>query len=222
MKRSVTILLSLLALLVFGLAAQAASQIEVQTTVQFVKDAVIAIAPVAIVSTNITPELIKDMQIKFGKIKVITVVVEQAVYDIDEIPFNDRVAFKELGIDFTIILDKNLDLKERLKPLELLSEFRDNASKYDKAIELANKYTGKELEPGELYQFLVRRPDRGLIKMLLPLAQAGKIDDFADKGVKNLVVGGDMDVLEDGLVYMGVVSQLKEMIAPAQSFLSKA
>jgi hypothetical protein len=222
MKRSVTILLSLLALLVFGLAAQAASQIEVQTTVQFVKDAVIAVAPVAIVSTNITPELIKDLQIKFGKIKVITVVVEQAVYDIDEIPFNDRVAFKELGIDFTIILDKNLDLKERLKPLELLSEFRDNASKYDKAIELANKYTGKELEPGELYQFLVRRPDRGLIKMLLPLAQAGKIDDFADKGVKNLVVGGDMDALEDGLVYMGVVSQLKEMIAPAQSFLSKA
>lgn len=222
MKRSVTILLSLLALLVFGLAAQAASQIEVQTTVQFVKDAVIAVAPVAIVSTNITPELIKDLQIKFGKIKVITVVVEQAVYDIDEIPFNDRVAFKELGIDFTIILDKNLDLKERLKPLELLSEFRDNASKYDKAIELANKYTGKELEPGELYQFLVRRPDRGLIKMLLPLAQAGKIDDFADKGVKNLVVGGDMEALEDGLVYMGVVSQLKEMIAPAQSFLSKA
>lgn len=218
MKRSITILLSLLALLVFGLAAQAASHIEVQ----FVKDAVIAVAPVAIVSTNITPELIKDLQIKFGKIKVITVVVEAAVYDIDEIPFNDRVAFKELGIDFTIILDKNLDLKERLKPLEQLSEFRDNEAKYNRAIELANKYTGKELEPGELYQFLVRRPDRGLIKMLLPLAQAGKIDDFADKGVKNLVVGGDMDALEDGLVYMGVVSQLKEMIAPAQSFLSKA
>ncbi len=81
---------------------------------------------------------------------------------------------------------------------------------------------GKEITPAELYQFLVKRPDRGLIKMLLPLAQSGKLDEFTDKAIKNLIVGGDTDALEDGIVFMGVSSQLKDMIAPAQTFLSKA
>jgi len=88
--------------------------------------------------------------------------------------------------------------------------------------ELSAKYSGKVIEEGEQYQYLVKRPDRGLIKMLLPLAEAKKIDEFSEKAVKNLVVGGDMDALEDGIVYMGVVSKLRQMISPAQSFLSKA
>lgn len=79
-----------------------------------------------------------------------------------------------------------------------------------------------EIDKDEQYEFLVRRPDRGLIKMLLPLAQDGKLDEFSDKAVKNLVVGGDTDSLDDGLVFMGVVQQLQKIIAPAQSFLSKA
>lgn len=81
---------------------------------------------------------------------------------------------------------------------------------------------GNVTTPEESYQFAVRRPDRGHISMLMPLAQKEQIDEFADKAVKNLVVGGDVDALEDGLVFMGVVSQLKGVIQPAQSFLAKA
>ena len=80
---------------------------------------------------------------------------------------------------------------------------------------------GKEITE-ESYEFAVRRPDRGHISMLMPLAQKQEIDEFADKAVKNLVVGGNLEALEDGLVFMGVVSQLKDVIQPAQSFLAKA
>jgi hypothetical protein len=79
------------------------------------------------------------------------------------------------------------------------------------------------IAPAEQYQFIVKRPDRGLIKMLLPLAaDTSQLDDFADKAVKNLIIGGDLDALEDGLVYMGVVTQLKDLIQPAAAFLSNA
>jgi len=81
---------------------------------------------------------------------------------------------------------------------------------------------GEIVKPEESYQFAVRRPDRGHISMLMPLAEKKAIDEFADKAVKNLVVGGDIEALEDGLVYMGVVAQLKEVIMPYQSFLAKA
>ena len=81
---------------------------------------------------------------------------------------------------------------------------------------------GKIVQTEESYQFAIRRPDRGHISMLMPLAEKKEIGEFADIAVKNLVVGGDLDALEDGLVYMGVVAQLKEVIMPYQSFLAKA
>jgi len=88
--------------------------------------------------------------------------------------------------------------------------------------------TGKRIiTPEESYSFLVRRPDRSHIRMLLPLAQASKTDpakadEFNETAIKNLVVGGDLSALEDGMVYVGVCVRLKEMIYPAQSFLENA
>lgn len=189
----------------------------------FVKDnAVYLMTAPVIVSASITPELINDLKVKFGRIKVITVVVESPVYDIDKMAFSDRVLFKQLGIDFATIVNNELSLEDRLKPLNELTLLRDDKENGAIAAELFSKYSGKVLEEGEQYQFLIKRPDRGLIKMLLPLAEAKKIDEFAEKAVKNLIVGGDMESLEDGIVYMGVVSQLRQTISPAQSFLSKA
>lgn len=166
MKRSVTIMLSLIGLLLFAITATIVSAHEVKTIAETVVNNVdlAAFVPGTIVSASITPQIIDELKLKFGHIKIITVEVEPAQLD-------------------------------------------DN---------------GKEITPAELYQFLVKRPDRGLIKMLLPLAQSGKLDEFTDKAIKNLIVGGDTDALEDGIVFMGVSSQLKDMIAPAQTFLSKA
>jgi len=189
----------------------------------FLKDnAVYLMAGPAIVSASITPELINDLKVKYGRIKVITVVVESPVYDIDNMPFSDRVLFKQIGIDFANIINTSLDIEDRLKALNELVLLRDDQEKAAIAAELFGKYSGKIIEEGEQYQFLAKRPDRSLIKMLLPLAKSGQIDDFADKAIKNLIVGGDVTALDDGIVYMGAVSQLRLMISPEQSFLSKA
>lgn len=167
MKNFTRILLCCTFLLLAGMvgAAIAPDPVHVLNAVEFADTApVIFMAAPVILTASITPEMINDLKVKYGKIKIITVVAEEAEKD-------------------------------------------------------AN---GKELVPAETYQFLVRRPDRSLIKMLLPLAESRQLDEFADKAVKNLVVGGDIDKLDDGIVFMGVVSQLKEMISPAQSFLSNA
>lgn len=189
----------------------------------FLKDnAVYLMAGPAIVSASITPELINDLKVKYGKLKLITVVVEAPVYDIDNMPFSDRILFKQIGIDFANIINTSLDIEDRIKTLNELILLRDDQEKGAIAAELFGKYSGKIIEKGEQYQFLVKRPDRGLIKMLLPLAENRQSDEFSEKAIKNLIVGGDMEALEDGLVYMGVIVQLKELVEPAQSFLSKA
>jgi hypothetical protein len=167
MKNSTRILMCALFLFVAGMvgATIAPDPVQVLTHAQLANTApVMFMAAPVILSGSITQAQIDDLKIKYGKIKIITVVAEEAEKDA----------------------------------------------------------TGKELVPAETYQFLVRRPDRGLIKMLLPLAESRQLDEFADKAVKNLVVGGDTDKLDDGIVFMGVVSQLKKMISPAQSFLSNA
>lgn len=222
MKSFVRVLMGCLVLLCVSVAG-AVVQADPVATGQFLKDnAVLMVSAPAFVSSSITPELIADLKLKYGKLKLITVVVEAPVYDIDRVAFSDRVLFKQLGVDYATIVNSELSLEERLKTLEALEEFKDNKEKWAIAATLLEKYQGKILEHGEQYQFLVKRPDRGLIKMLLPLAEAKKIDQFSDNAVKNLIVAGDMNSLEDGLVYMGVVSQLKEMISPAQSFLANA
>ncbi len=222
MKRSFRILMSLLVLMVIAITAHAVGHVEFTAAVDFVKDngEALALAPV-IASTSITTDLVNQLRVKYGKIKMITVVVEAAIYDIDELKAVDRANLHALGIDVSTVSNKELSLEERLKPLEKLFELRDDKDKSEFVSALSH-LSGKTIQEGEQYQFLVKRPDRSLIKMLLPLAQSGKIDDFADKAVKNLIVGGDVDSLDDGLVYMGVVSKLKEMIAPAQAFLSNA
>ncbi len=223
MKRSFRILLVCMAVLVASVVGAAVQQVDPGLTYEFIRQhaELMAAAPV-IVSASITPELINDMKVKYGRIKVITVVVEAPAYDIDDIPFKDRVALKELGVDFATVINPELKIKDRLMPLAALVELKDDPNKSELANSLYSKYKGKELEKGEQYQFLVKRPDRGLIKMLLPLAEARKIDEFSEKAVKNLIVGGDLSALDDGLVFMGVVSQLRTMISPAQSFLSNA
>ena len=166
MRKSVRILLGLCGLLIMAVVVAAASTIDIHAAGAAVVEnsKFLALAPVAIVTSTITPDIIQDLKVKFGHIKIITVVAEVAELD----------------------------------------------------------GSGKEITPAEQYQFLVRRPDKGLIKMLLPLAKEGKLDEFADKAVKNLVVGGDLNALDDGIVFMGVVAQLQNMISPASSFLAKA
>lgn len=234
------ILIGLALFMGFSMLAQASPVSEVSIMLDYGKECVsdaVSIgdqyglamaAPLVIFSKNITPELINDLKIKFGNIKMITVVIEEPVYDIDDIPFADLVKFKELGVDYRLITNKSDTIENRTAALELLKEFKgvDATELSDEfemiAAELYDKYQGKEIEKGEIYQFLVKRPDRGLIKMLGELGRQEKYEEFNDKAIKNLVIEGDMEALDDGLVYMGVVEQFKPLMKHARSFLSKA
>lgn len=223
MKKSFLILCTFGLLLVATVSGAAISQCDPPPIFEMVRQNAelamgMAVSAPVIVSSAITPQLIEDLKLKFGQLKLITVVVEAPVYDIDNIPFSDRVLLKQLGVDYAQVLNTELTLAERLKPLETLLNDESNAI----AKTLLAKYKGEIIEPGEQYQFLAKRPDRTLIKLLLPLAESKQIDDFADKAVKNLIIGGDTDKLDDGIVFMGVVSQLRQMISPEKSFLSKA
>lgn len=184
---------------------------------------------VAIISKNITPSVLEELKAKFGKLQIITVVVEQEEYDIDDLSDTTIAFLVSEKIDVMALRNRSLSVAERMASVDaycaiLPAEHDDDGNKelLRKQDMMRQMVQGIVTYEGEKYQFVVRRPDRGHIKMLLPLAEAKKLDDFSDKAVKNLVVGGDVDSLEDGIVFMGVVSNLKSMIAPAFSFLSKA
>ncbi len=74
----------------------------------------------------------------------------------------------------------------------------------------------------EVYFFALRRPNKGQVRMLTSFAKQRKEDEFIESAIKNLVVGGDMEALEDGIVYMGVASQIDRLLKPYESFLVSA
>lgn len=223
MKKSFLILFGLGLLLAATVTGSAISNCDLPPIFEMVQQNAelamgIAVSAPVIVSSTITPQLIEDLKVKYGQLKLITVVVEAPMYDIDNIPFSDRVLLKQLGVDYAQVLNTELALAERLKPLETLLNDESNAI----AKTLLAKYKGEIIEPGEQYQFLVKRPDRTLIRMLTSLGENKDYDGFNDKAIKNLVVGGDIDKLDDGLVYVGISQQLLSLVQPEKSFLSKA
>ncbi len=79
---------------------------------------------------------------------------------------------------------------------------------------------GSVTSAGEVYYFVVRRPTQKMMRMLNSLVKDD--DKFIASAIQNLIVGGDMDALDDGLVYLGIASQLQGVLKPYASFLTKA
>lgn len=75
---------------------------------------------------------------------------------------------------------------------------------------------------GEVYYYAVKRPSKSEVRMLMDYAKRTDIDKYISVAIKNLVVGGDVEALEDGLVYMGFTQQLEALLKPYQSFLTNA
>jgi len=128
----------------------------------------LAVVPLALYvkeNTSITPELVQELTAKYGKIKIITVVIEPPVYD----------------------ADRNVTDK------------------------------------GEFYQFAVKRPDLGTVRLLMNYAKQGKTDEYLNAFRKNLVVGGDTEILDsDGIVFLGFATKVDEFLKPYESFLANA
>ena len=220
------IFFGLIALTLAVITVQAIEPAQVQmftdNAVEFVRDhSYVAMAAPVIISSKITPEIIEDMKLKYKRVKLITVVMEPAIYDIDELTSKDKANLRRLGIDMDVLLNREIELAERLVSLEKLKELKDYEDS-KKIIDQLPPLSGELIEEAEKYQFIVRRPDRGLTRMLTDLAAKKKIDELMDKAVKNLVVGGDMEALEDGIVFASVFKRLETFLSPARSFLSRA
>lgn len=72
----------------------------------------------------------------------------------------------------------------------------------------------------ESYQFIVRRPTKSVMSAI-----ADKHDDFNaanDLIVKNILVGGDKEALEDGLVYNGFMKLVSKVMEHGRGFFYKA
>ena len=130
--------------------------------------AAVAIVPLSeYVKTNctITADQIKDLTLKHGKIKIMTVVVEPPTYD----------------------------------------------------------EKGNITDKGEFYSYAVKRPDASTIRLLIDYAEKGDNDGYMNCVVANLIVAGDTEIIkQDGLVYIGLVTEAKQMVKPYQSFLVNA
>lgn len=114
---------------------------------------------------SITSDQIKELTLKHGKIKILTVVIEPPTYDNE----------------------------------------------------------GKLIDKGEFYSYACKRPDSGTIRMLIDLAENGNNDGYVQAVIKNLIVAGDVETItSDGLVYMGIIQQTRDLIKPYQSFLVNA
>jgi hypothetical protein len=127
--------------------------------------------------------------------------------------YHNQVKLQTSNTMSKITAQELADLKAKYKNIKVLTVIVEPEVKDEE---------GNVIKEAESYEFAARRPDRSHISILLKHAKAEELDQFSEKAVKNLIVGGDMEALEDGTVYMGVVSQLQGLIVPAASFLKNA
>lgn len=76
------------------------------------------------------------------------------------------------------------------------------------------------IDPTESYQFITCRPSRDMLRAVNE--SKGNINKINDLIEKNMVVGGDIDALDDGVVYGRVMKALGKIVNQGQTFLGKA
>jgi len=114
----------------------------------------------------------------------------------------------------TIPLPELAELTNKYGKIKILSVVIE-APTYDENGELIDK--------GEFYSFACKRPDQGTVRLMMDYAKKGDTEKYIQCFIKNIVVGGDKDVLDnDGIVYLGLSQQVDNFLKPYESFLSKA
>lgn len=76
-----------------------------------------------------------------------------------------------------------------------------------------------KMDEDEEYQFIVCRPSRDLLSAI---ADAKNDDEANELILKNMILAGDTDALDDGLVFGGLMKELSKLMKSAQGFLKKA
>lgn len=77
-----------------------------------------------------------------------------------------------------------------------------------------------QIDEDEKYQYIVCRPTRNLLSAIAKYKD--DLDKANDLILKNMVVAGDMDALEDGIVFARLMKDTAKIIEQGTSFLSKA
>jgi hypothetical protein len=72
----------------------------------------------------------------------------------------------------------------------------------------------------ERYQFIVRRPTRNVIEAVG--ANKGDVFKVADLMITNMVVAGDTDALDDGVVYSRLLECLTGIVQEGKKLFTKA
>lgn len=75
------------------------------------------------------------------------------------------------------------------------------------------------IEEDETYQYIACRPSRDLLSAVADAKNIAKTNDLI---LKNMILAGDMEALDDGLVYSRLMTELGKLMKLGQSFLSKA
>ena len=75
------------------------------------------------------------------------------------------------------------------------------------------------LAPDESYQCIASRPRRSLIDVIASTKEVSKVNDLL---IKNMIVAGDPEAIDDGLVYTAVLRELAKITRQATGFLAKA
>lgn len=76
------------------------------------------------------------------------------------------------------------------------------------------------IDESEKYQFAVCRPSRATISAIA--SNKDNLTKANDIIIKNMVVGGDLEALDDGIVFARVLKELGGIVKQGQSFLTKA
>lgn len=178
----------------------------------FTASASLAVLPLAVyVKENCTIPAaeLAELTGKFGKLKILTVMVEPPLYKL--IYTGDIYDAKGEHIS-----------KDRLINDSGYFDFKGDL--YDKGKKLIPTTDLCELvDKGEFYSYAVRRPDASMVRMLVDFVEKGENQKYIDAAIKNLVVGGDLERIQtDGMVYMGITAELKGVLKPYNSFLEKA
>jgi hypothetical protein len=76
------------------------------------------------------------------------------------------------------------------------------------------------IDDDETYQFILRRPTRQHLELVESYKNdTGKANDVI---IKNLVVAGDIKILDDGIVYSRFMAEAAKIITQGSAFLSRA
>lgn len=95
-------------------------------------------------------------------------------------------------------------------------EHAELKTKYGKRL----KHVTVQVDEDELYDYLIVRPEKNIL-----LAMAKKKDNLEEANdilIRNCVVAGNMEALEDSAVYTSVLTAIGRLIGGQAAFISKA